>query len=161
MALYGQFMLGEPWDSPHNKALLAKMPEVYAPLGGIRRASYTTSYHVFRGRGTVFEGAQGIRWDKVTDGTARTIMVIEGGEPVPWTKPKDLPFGPNTPLPELGGQFRKVFLVAFCDGSVRVLSQDLDRERLRAAITRDAGDNIGPALGQGTGEALGRGGFIR
>ena len=30
-ALYGQFKLSEPWDSPHNKALLAKMPRVYAP----------------------------------------------------------------------------------------------------------------------------------
>ena len=30
-ALYGQFKLSEPWDSPHNKALLAKMPKVYAP----------------------------------------------------------------------------------------------------------------------------------
>ena len=30
-ALYGQFELSEPWDSPNNKALLAKMPKVYAP----------------------------------------------------------------------------------------------------------------------------------
>ena len=31
-ALYSQFKLTEPWDSPHNKGLLAKMPKVYAPV---------------------------------------------------------------------------------------------------------------------------------
>ena len=29
--LYRRFHLDEPWDGPHNKALLAEMPEVYAP----------------------------------------------------------------------------------------------------------------------------------
>ena len=29
-ALYNKFHLDEPWDSPHNKALIASMPAVYA-----------------------------------------------------------------------------------------------------------------------------------
>src|SRR5262245_59728137 len=29
-ALYRQFKLDEPWDSPHNKKLIAKMPKIYA-----------------------------------------------------------------------------------------------------------------------------------
>src|SRR5262245_66309297 len=28
-ALYKEFHLDEPWDSPHNKALIAKMPAVF------------------------------------------------------------------------------------------------------------------------------------
>jgi hypothetical protein len=36
-----QFRLGEPWDSDHNKALLAKMPKVYAPVRGKAPPGYT------------------------------------------------------------------------------------------------------------------------
>src|SRR5262245_25099565 len=30
--LYKQFTLDEPWDGEHNKALVAKMPKLYAPV---------------------------------------------------------------------------------------------------------------------------------
>src|SRR5262249_52037192 len=32
--LYQQFKLNEPWDSPHNRTLLTRMPPVYAPVRG-------------------------------------------------------------------------------------------------------------------------------
>ena len=28
-ALYSKFKLDEPWDSPHNKALISEMPPTY------------------------------------------------------------------------------------------------------------------------------------
>ena len=34
-ALYREFKLDEPWDGDHNRRLLARMPKVYAPTGGI------------------------------------------------------------------------------------------------------------------------------
>ena len=37
--LYDQFRLDEPWDSPHNRELIARMPDVYAdPNRAVRRA---------------------------------------------------------------------------------------------------------------------------
>ena len=39
-ALYTEFHQDEPWDSPHNKALLERMPEVFAVLGGPGRAGH-------------------------------------------------------------------------------------------------------------------------
>src|SRR5205085_2654787 len=30
--LYRRFKLDEPWDGPHNRTLLAEMPEVFAPV---------------------------------------------------------------------------------------------------------------------------------
>ena len=33
-ALYNKFKLDEPWDSPHNKALIEEMPAVYACPSG-------------------------------------------------------------------------------------------------------------------------------
>src|SRR5262249_51180323 len=43
--LYKQFHLAEPWDSPHNKTLLAKMPKVYR-IPGIGDET-STFYQVF------------------------------------------------------------------------------------------------------------------
>jgi hypothetical protein len=48
--LYRQFKLDEPWDSPHNRALLKKIPEVYAPAEGQGNPPYTTVYQVFVSR---------------------------------------------------------------------------------------------------------------
>ena len=45
--LYRQFRLDEPWDGPHNRQFLAKMPKVYAlPWGEIpASAEGRTRYH--------------------------------------------------------------------------------------------------------------------
>jgi hypothetical protein len=55
---------------------------------------------------------------------------------VPWTKPEDLPFDPGQALPRLGGLFGGDFHALWADGSVTFLSKDIDRQELRAAITR-------------------------
>ena len=55
-AVYGQFKLSEPWDSPHNKALLAKMPKVYAPAVAKNgeKDKNVTHYLGFVGKGAIF-----------------------------------------------------------------------------------------------------------
>jgi hypothetical protein len=41
--LYGEYRFDEPWNGPNNKALVARMPDVYAcpsndqPTRGLRR----------------------------------------------------------------------------------------------------------------------------
>ena len=47
--LYNQFKLDEPWDSPNNKKLLAKMPKVYASPGRQPKDPNSTFYQVFTG----------------------------------------------------------------------------------------------------------------
>ncbi|HEY7423501.1 MAG TPA: sigma-70 family RNA polymerase sigma factor [Gemmataceae bacterium] len=74
-----------------------------------------------------------------TDGTSNTILIIEAGNPVPWTKPEDLHYAEDEPLPELGGLFPDVIHAAFADGSVRTLSQKYDEKQLRYAITSNDG----------------------
>jgi hypothetical protein len=63
-------------------------------------------------------------------------MVVEADQPVPWTKPEDVPHDDVGPLPELGGQFEDGFYVGFADGSARFLSRKVASEGLRALITQ-------------------------
>jgi hypothetical protein len=169
--LYEEFHLNEAWDSPHNLKLLARMPRVYAHP---RNASTTdTYYQVFFGRGAAFEGPENSRLIDFTllpefrgqvfegpitriphsfpDGTSNTILVAEAGQAVPWTKPADLPFDANGPLPQLGGLFPdEIFNVCMGDGAVYSLNRKkLSDQTLRAAITRAGGEELGQNWDEG------------
>ncbi len=145
-ALYQEFHLDEPWDSPHNLRLLPRMPATYAAPG--RKAAkippYHTVCHVFVGPGAAFEGREGLRLpDDFPDGTSNTILIVEAGAPVPWTKPEELEYRTDGPLPDLRCLFRDGFRVGLADGSMRWLGKGTSEATLRAAITRNGGDRIG------------------
>jgi hypothetical protein len=134
--LYKQFKLGEPWDSPHNIRLLERMPRQYAPPW--REYEYPphhTVCHVFVGKGTPFE-RDGLRSADFPDGASNTFLVVEAGDPVPWTKPAEIEFAPDRPL-RLRGPFKNIFRACFADGSVRYIRSDADEATLRALVTRN------------------------
>ena len=87
--LYRQFRLDEPWDSPHNKKLLARRPKVYAPRAGTTKVEDGTFYRVFTGQDAPFNPATTRRGPQSTgrplpvafpDGTSNTYMVVEAAE---------------------------------------------------------------------------------
>jgi prepilin-type processing-associated H-X9-DG protein len=141
-ALYMEFHLDEAWDSPHNKKLLAKMPKVFAaPTDEKSVQAHETFYQVFVGKGTVFEGKKGMRLQDITDGTSNTLLIVEAGKAVPWTKPEDIPYDAAKPVPKLGGLgFENGVNAAFCDGSVRFLPRTIKEKTLRAVITPNGGE---------------------
>jgi hypothetical protein len=144
--LYRQFKMDEPWDSPHNIKPLPRIPAVYCPPPGkiSSMPAYHTVCHVFVGPGAAFEGGRGLRIpDDFPDGTAQTILVVEAGEPVPWTKPQDLPYAPDQPLPHLRGIFHDGFRVRLVDASGYFVRKDMSETTLRAAITRNGKDKLG------------------
>jgi hypothetical protein len=146
--LYNQFHLDEPWDSEHNKALIAKMPKVYLPPNAPpTKAPGMTYYQIFVGGGAPWERSpkQPSIPRTFVDGTSNTIMIAEAGDPVIWTKPDDLPYDPAKPLPKLGNAWNPAgFLVALADGSVRSISPTISEKTMRAAITAAGGETLGP-----------------
>jgi hypothetical protein len=147
--VYNEFHLDEPWDSPHNIALLPRMPRIYAlpprKMAKLNMPPDHTICHVFVGRQAAFEGKEGLHFPAdFPDGTSNTIMIIEAGKPVPWTKPEELRFDPDVPLPDLSGPFRDVIRLCMMDCSQRHIPRDLSDATLRAAITRNGHDKLGP-----------------
>ncbi|WP_158633624.1 sigma-70 family RNA polymerase sigma factor [Tautonia sociabilis] len=141
--LFEQFNLDEPWDSPSNLALASQMPEVYAPVAGQGETRASTYVQVLVGPGTLFEGEAGRKLDDIPDGPALTLLVVEAAEPVLWTKPEDILYDPDRPREGLGGQFEGGTNVAFADGAVRFLSNEVRPEVLRALSSRDGGEIVG------------------
>jgi hypothetical protein len=140
-SLFKRFHLYEPWDSPHNIALLPQMPGVFD--GAPASEPFSTYYKVFVGQEAPFRNelktSQGMH--HFTDGTANTILIVEAGEAVPWTKPEDLLYDPQKPLPKLGVS-SKGFCAAFADLGIWFIHSDFKETALRAAITPHGRDDL-------------------
>jgi hypothetical protein len=141
--LFKEFHLDEPWDSEHNKKLLGRMPKVYN-VDAAELKPGETSFLVFTGKGTVFEGATGISIPEIVDGTSNTLMIVESARPVPWTKPEDLPYDEAKPLPKLGLQ-ATAFNGVFCDAKVHWFKAPVPENLLRAVITRNGHEPVDPS----------------
>ena len=149
-ALYKEFHLDEAWDSPHNKALIARMPVTYrCPGEGDELAAQgKTRYLSPRGKATIFAGSETVKLRDVTDGTSNTIMVVEAGDAnaVVWSKPDDWDVDPE---PNLAGVFASHTGGAengsnfgFADGSVRFIGENIKPATLRALMSRNGGEVI-------------------
>jgi Protein of unknown function (DUF1559) len=142
MALYEQFKLDEPWDSEHNRALIARMPRVYQNPN-LALESGKTNYLGVVGESCIFDGTdKGTSLRQVTDGTSNTIVLVEASpdQAVEWTKPDDWEYDPNIPSAGLGGIRRGGWIAAFADGSVQLISDSIDADQLKALFTADGGE---------------------
>ena len=145
-ALYKEFHLDEPWDSVHNKALIARMPKTYACPSGNQAlvAEGKTCYLVPQGPATIFPGAVGVKIQDVTDGTSNTILVVDAGDDaaVIWTKPSDWDVVPAFKYKEIFAHHLAGTNFAFADGSVRFIRDTVLPKVLDALITRNGGEVI-------------------
>jgi hypothetical protein len=135
--LYKQFKLDEPWDSEHNKKLVAKMPKLYAPVRG-KADPGTTYYQAFGGSNGWLKAGARIP-TSFPDGTSNTFLVAEAAKPITWTKPDDLVFN-GKDVPALGGLFDGRFHAAMADGSVNRFRKGIDPAVLKLLI--DPADGI-------------------
>src|SRR5262249_47284765 len=94
-----------------------------------------TFYQRFVGKDAIFSESRQVRKiTDITDGTSNTALVVEAGDAVIWTKPADLPFNRNAPLPTLGGSFDGDFHVLLCDGFVHLFKKDYDQDEMKKLI---------------------------
>jgi len=149
--------LDEPWDSPDNLSLLPRMPQVYRAVHYPSNESLpqrsSTFCQVFTGKGTAFDGTEG-RYPEVFGAPAGSVfLVVEAAKPVPWTKPADIEYDDDQPLPQLGGVFvgggmfslfgenrPRGFCAALDNGQVIFVEPTVDPADLRRAIKRNEGN---------------------
>src|SRR5205807_9229857 len=89
--LYELYKKDEPWDSAHNKQLLARMPPVFRDPSDAADSTYS-SYYAITGPSTIFFGKEGAKFSQILDGTSNTLMFVEAKRDIPWTKPEDIPY---------------------------------------------------------------------
>ena len=131
-ALYDQFHLDEPWDSPHNIKLLDQMPEIYSCPNSVH--TNKTVYQALVGKGTAMNGTkEAVSISDIRDGTSNTILFVETDDDFaqPWTKPADLNFDPDNPKNGLGNMRAGGFQAAFCDGSVQFVPNTIGGEMMK------------------------------
>lgn len=160
--LYKKFHLDEPWDSPHNLALLPLMPNCYRmPNYGRAAPVGYTYFQLFVGPGAVFEMGMKRTLGMVTvgDGLSSTVIASLASTPVPWTQPVDISVQKDIPIVlsravarypcAIYGSFffrneepreanRIPFL--FADGSVRTVVKQVPIEQLWPFITWQGGE---------------------
>jgi hypothetical protein len=141
--LYREFHLNEPWDSEHNKPLIARMPAVFAAHSARLRAEGKTTLVAPVGQQTVFGLPEGVAIQSITDGTSNTIMIVDVDDPqaVIWTKPDDLSVDGVDAKQAVYGS-RKEAPCAFADGSARILGPQLTTEQVRNLLTRNGGEPV-------------------
>ena len=167
-ALYDQFHLDEPWDSPHNLPLLQKMPDIYLnPRVG--RLDGKTVFLLPTGKETIFFDDQAAtekemtfvdqRIKEITDGVDKRVMVVvaDAEHAVPWTKPEDLPIDRASPASGLERWPRHFYMMALADTQIVLLPDYIQPTRLWDFFTRAGGQELsdGPVDTKRTGLATG------
>ena len=140
-ALYEQFHLDEPWDSPHNLPLskisvtVFQDPSLPLPPG-------MTVFRALVGEDLAWNPKGETRFRDFRDGLSNTIMVVEAdaSEAVPWTSPDPMELDLQDPISQMGHIHPGGFHVLLTDGAVRFISHAIDPDVLKALFTKSGGE---------------------
>jgi hypothetical protein len=139
--LYKKFKLDEAWDSTNNLPLVGLMPAVFASSRLPTKEAGHTVYQGFSGPDGLFRtGKEPYLINRVPDGPTLTLLAVESSNPVPWSKPEDIPFDKHKDVPNFGSAYGGRPWAVLLDGKVRVL--DLGKIRpdtLKYAINPNDG----------------------
>ena len=161
--LFEKYTCSSAWDSVENEFIAKTKVSVFqcpsrerlndASLIQDSRGRFYAHYAMVTGPGTV---GPGVKIRDIADGTSNTLLVFEAcGRNLVWTDPIDMntsvqPEGINLPSPKRGmspGWVSSHHIggghVLLADGSVRYISENIDRETLKSLTTIDADDRIG------------------
>lgn len=140
-SLYERFHFDEAWDSAHNRALVAEIPDVYrntdAPEAG------KTLFLLADATTAAITSADEV-WSAVADPTIppAKILVVEANtsRAVEWTKPEVFAFDPADIFAGLGGLRPGGFLALRANGLVDLVSFTTDADEVRACFGRSVAE---------------------
>lgn len=137
--LYDQYRFDQPWDSTRNLSLLKQMPDVFrSPFDHSTNSSYfgvAIKGHT-RPQAPSLEGT-------VNADAANTFLLVEATRDIPWTKPEDITFDPQSEALQMGGWYRGGWFAVFADQTVRWFANDTDPSATLKLLTINDGQWVG------------------
>ena len=137
-----KFNYDEPWDSEHNKKLLAEVPEEFLYLDikepGLTRVSIPSGSAMFYNPTGKFTG------DGCRDGFKHTVLFYETADPVPWTKPMEPEIDVNSPHKSIFWHNSEVGFVLTGDGGRKKIAKSMSSKDLDAVLTANGGEVVSP-----------------
>jgi hypothetical protein len=158
--LYKQYRLDEPWNSPHNSQLAARMPPAYGCPSCVRFLGREylhslTSYAMIVGPHAFSDGPTPRKLSDIRDNPATTAMVAEcAGAGINWLEPRDLdvakmafriaPVGhvQDSERIDISACHTSGAQLLFLDLSVSVVPERIRPDRLRAFLTIDGRESV-------------------
>jgi hypothetical protein len=146
-SLYGRYRWDEPWNSLHNRKLIAEMPVEYGCPSDTTRPTGVTNYVAVVGCQTAWPKHCAAHLAAVTDGLRNTLQVVESSDlRKPWTEPTDLTYnefvrGVNSGRPPgFSSRHPGGALLAMMDGSVEFCSNATNQRIIRSVASIASGD---------------------
>jgi hypothetical protein len=98
-----------------------------------------TVYRVFTGPRCAFRpgNEKPMHLSDILDGECNTILIAEAAEPVIWTKPDEMEYDADKPIPKLGDYFRGRYQFVTFDGKYHTVPASISEKKLRSAIMID------------------------
>lgn len=148
VALYEKIRLDEPWDSEYNRQFHAEAPTIFQCPSGFSRSETVPIpapggcfYSVIDGAEAAFFGSQTRKLTDFTSGTSNTILLVERRIPVNWMNPSsEITFeaackGVNVDAMGISSYHSGGANVVWGDGSIRFISNSINRDELRKMLT--------------------------
>lgn len=141
-SLFNEYHFDEPWDGPRNKALISKMPDVFACPAAYVSQPGITNYAAVVGSATIWPEQYSISRDDIRDGTNQTVLIVESCDgDIIWTSPDDVAYSTAIqgigvgPPPTISSTHPHGASIATADGKVNFVSSTIYHGILRNALT--------------------------
>jgi len=136
-ALYAQYRMEEPWDGPANRKVLEQIPDVFrSPFDDPK--STNSGYFAVVAPRAAFEGIRGVSREAIAV-PGNLLLAVESKREIPWTKPEDISWDPENPLPTFGGFMEGKFAFVTLSGTAHTLPNSHAYDQIiESAIFRDS-----------------------
>src|SRR5690606_11232700 len=141
--LFEAYRFDQPWDGPDNLKLLERMPEVYrSPFASAEFVEVPQGHTLYQGLvgpQTALGPSDGEVFQTFTDGTSKTLLIVESLAAVPWTKPEDLPYQSAEDARRIQPLLGQPLSFVTADATPHFMDP-VDYDRLTKLITRNGGE---------------------